>query len=180
MENILDTAVIFGSVKVGRTRYTANNHDMYVAERVNEYGYKCAYHFEGDYKEELLKRAASIQRGTPCKFKEWQNGNRTQKVMLFLKENKEVLQALSDIDYLMRTYNYDAQEACSVLFKDKKKLPSCFRLESKNKQSKALIYRFDMVGYYENRNIEYLIGVVRILPKSYLKGIDGNDDSNSN
>ena len=31
------------------------------------------------YKEELLKRAASIQRGTPCKFKEWQNGNSTQK-----------------------------------------------------------------------------------------------------
>lgn len=180
MENILDTAVIFGSVKVGRTRYTANNHDMYVAERVNEYGYKCAYHFEGDYKEALLKRAASIQRETPMKFKEWQNGNGTQKVMLFLKENKEALQALSDIDYLMRTYNYDAQEACSVLFKDKKKLPSCFRLESKNKQSKALIYRFDMVGYYGNRNIEYLIGIVRILPKSYLKEIGCNDNSNSN
>ena len=152
LANILDTAIISGSGKVGRTRYTAN-HDIYVAERVNEHGYKCTYHFEGDYKEELLKRAASIQRGTPCKFKEWQNGNSTQKVM---------------------------QEACGILFKDKKKLPSCFRLDGKNGRSKTPVYRFDMSGYYGNRNIEYLIGIVRILPKSYLKGIDGSDDSNGN
>lgn len=178
MANILDTAIISGSGKVKRTRYTANNHDIYVAERVNEYGYKCTYRFEGDYKEELLKRAASIQRGTPCKFKEWQNGNSTQKVMLFLKENKEVLQVLSDIGYLMRNYNYDAQEACGILFKDKKKLPSCFRLESKNKQSKVPLYSFDTGAYFGNRNIEYLIGIVRILPKSYLKEIE--DDVGSN
>lgn len=179
LASILDTAVISGSGKVGRTRYTANNHNIYVAERVNEYGYKCTYHFEGDYKEELLKRAASIQRGTPCKFQEWQNGNSTQKVMLFLKENKETLQVLSDIDYLMRNYKYDAQEACGILFKDKKKLPSCFRPDGKNGRSKTPVYRFDMSGYYGNRNIEYLIGIVRILPKSYLRGIDGSDDSNS-
>lgn len=180
MANILDTAIISGSGKVKHTRYTANNHDIYVAERVNEYGYKCTYRFEGDYKEELLKRAASIQRGTPCKFKEWQNGNSTQKVMLFLKENKEALQALIDIDYLMRTYNYDVQKACGILFKDKKKLPSCFRLDGKNGRSKTPVYRFDMSGYYGNRNIEYLIGIVRILPKSYLKGIDGAEVGNSN
>lgn len=176
--SILDTAVISESGKVRHTRYGADNHNMYVAEIVNEYGYKCAYHFSGDYKEELLKRAASIQRGTPCKFKEWQNGNSTQKVMLFLKENKEVLQVLSDIGYLMR--NYNAQEACGILFKDKKKLPSCFRLDGKNGRSKTPVYRFNMSGYYGNRNIEYLIGIVRILPKSYLKGIDGSDDSNGN
>ncbi|MEB3373880.1 hypothetical protein SFC43_13530 [Bacteroides sp. CR5/BHMF/2] len=40
--------------------------------------------------------------------------------MLFLKENKEALQALIDIDYLMRTYNYDVQKACGILFKDKR------------------------------------------------------------
>ena len=176
--SVLDNAKLVESRKARRSRVWETN--MYVTERVNEHGCTCTYCFNGDIKEALLKRAASIQRETPMKFKEWQNGNRTQKVMLFLKENKEALQALSDIDYLMRTYNYDAQEACSVLFKDKKKLPSCFRLESKNKQSKAPIYRFDMGGYYGNRNIEYLIGIVRILPKSYLKGIDGNDDSNSN
>lgn len=177
--SILDTAVISESGKIRLTRYTADNHNMYVAERVNEYGYKCAYHFDGDYKEELLKRAASIQRGTPCKFKEWQNGSSTQKVMLFLKENKEVLQVLSDIDYLMRNYNYDAQEACGILFKDKKKLPSCFRLDGKNGRSKMPVYRFDMSGYCGNRNIEYLISIVRILPKSYLKGIDGVEVGNS-
>lgn len=178
--SILDTAVISESGKVRHTRYGANNHDIYVAERVNEHGHKCTYRFNGDYKEELLKRAASIQRGTPCKFKEWQNGNSTQKVMLFLKENKEVLQVLSDIGYLMRNYNYNAQEACGILFKDKKKLPSCFRLDGKNGCSKTPVYHFDMSGYYGNRNIEYLIGIVRILPKSYLKGIDGSDDSNGN
>ena len=100
--------------------------------------------------------------------------------MLFLKESKEALQVLSDINYLMRNYNYDVQEACGILFKDKKKLPSCFRLDGKNGRSKTPVYRFDMSGYYGNRNIEYLIGIVRILPKSYLKGIDGVEGSNSN
>lgn len=175
LANILDIAVITESGKVRHTRYGADNHNMYVAERVNEYGYKCAYHFSGDYKEELLKRAASLQRRTPCKFKEWQNGNSTQKVMLFLKENKEVLQVLSDIGYLMRNYNYNAQEACGILFKDKKKLPSCFRLDGKNRYSKVSVYRFNASGYSGDRNIEYLIGIVRILPKAYLKGIDSSN-----
>lgn len=78
LANILDTAIISGSGKVGRTRYTAN-HDIYVAERVNEHGYKCTYHFEGDYKEELLKRAASIQRERPANLKSGRTGTAHKK-----------------------------------------------------------------------------------------------------
>ena len=175
--DILDNGKLVENRKSGHTQVSET--DMYVTHRVNEQGYECTYYFDESSKEMLLKHAASIQRGTSCKFKEWQNGNSTQKVMLFLKENKEVLQVLSDIGYLMRNYNYDAQEACGILFKDKKKLPSCFRLDGKNGGSKTPIYRFDVGGYYGNRNIEYLIGIVRILPKSYLRGIDGGDDSNN-
>lgn len=175
--DILDNGKLVENRKSGHTQVSET--DMYVTHRVNEQGYECTYYFDESSKEMLLKRAASIQREIPIKFKEWQNGNRTQKVMLLLKENKETLQALIDIDYLMRTYNYDVQKACGILFKDKKKLPSCFRLESKNKQSKAPLYSFDTGAYFGNRNIEYLIGIVRILPKSYLRGIDGGDDSNN-
>lgn len=175
--DILDNGKLVENRKSGHTQFSET--DMYVTHRVNEQGYECTYYFGESSKEMLLKRAASIQREMPMKFKEWQNGNRTQKVMLFLKENKEALQALIDIDYLMRTYNYDVQKACGILFKDKKKLPSCFRLDGKNGGSKTPIYRFDVGGYYGNRNIEYLIGIVRILPKSYLRGIDEVDDSNS-
>lgn len=174
--DILDNAKLVERGKAKRTRISETS--MYVTQSVNEYGYKCTYYFDESSKEVLLKRAASIQRETPLKFKEWQNGNRTQKVMLFLKENKEALQALIDIDYLMRTYNYDVQKACGILFKDKKTLPSCFRLESKNKQSKAPLYSFDTGVCFGNRNIEYLIDIVRILPKSYLKEIE--DDVGSN
>ena len=83
-------------------------------------------------------------------------------------------------EHKLDVYKRQAQEACGILFKDKKKLPSCFRLDGKNGRSKTPVYRFDMSDYYGNRNIEYLIGIVRILPKSYLKGIDGSDDSNGN
>lgn len=175
---ILDNAKLVENGKAKRTRVSETN--MYVTHRVNEQGYECTYYFDESSKEMLLKRAASIQREMPIKFKEWQNGGRTQKVMLFLKENKEALQALIDIDYLMKTYNYDVQEACRVIFKDKKTLPSCFRLESKNKQSKAPIYSFDTGVYFGNRNIEYLIDIVRILPKSYLKEIEDDVDGDSN
>lgn len=175
--DILDNAKLVENRKSGHTQVSET--DMYVTHRVNEQGYECTYYFGGESsKEMLLKRAASLQREMPMKFKEWQNGNRTQNVMLFLKENKEALQALIDIDYLMRTYNYDVQKACGILFKDKKTLPSCFRLESKNKQSKAPLYSFDTGAYFGNRNIEYLIDIVRILPKSYLKEIE--DDVGSN
>ena len=174
--DILDNGKLVENRKSGHTQVSET--DMYVTHRVNEQGYECTYYFDESSKEMLLKRAASLQREMPMKFKEWQNGNRTQKVMLFLKENKETLQALIDIDYLMRTYNYDVQKACGILFKDKKKLPSCFRLESKNKQSKAPLYSFDTGAYFGNRNIEYLIDIVSILPKSYLKEIE--DDVGSN
>lgn len=176
--SILDNAKLVEHRSSRRTRVAENN--MFVAERVNEQGYKCTYCFFGGDKDALLKRAASIQKGTPIKFKEWQNGNKTQKVMLFLKENKEALQLLYDIHYLMKTHKYDVQEACSILFKDKKKLPPYFRLGSKNGRCATPIYLFDTSGRFDYRNIEYFIGIARTLPKSYLEGIDVNDNDNSN
>lgn len=175
--SILDGAKFIGNRKVEYSLYRGRKvhllqTNMYVTERINEQGYKCVYHFDGDIKEELLRRAASIRKKIPYKFKDSENGIRTQKVILFLKEHKESLQALCDINYLMKTYNYDVQKACSVLFKDKKTLPSCFCLERKSDRSKISTYRFYMDGYYQHTEIEYLLDMLRILPKSYLKGID--------
>lgn len=175
--SILDEAEFIGDRRVEYPLYRGRKvqllqTNMYVTERINEQGYKCIYHFDGDIKGALLRRAASIRKEIPYKFKDSENGIRTQKVILFLKEHKESLQALCDISYLMKSHNYDVQEACRVLFKDKKTLPSCFCLERKSGRSKISTYRFYMDGYYQHTEIEYLLDMLCILPKSYLKGID--------
>lgn len=173
--SILDEAEFVGDRKVECPRHTGRKYllqtNMYVTERINEQGYKCVYHFDGDSKEALLHRATSMQKETPYRFKNSENGSGTQKVILLLKERKDALQALCDISYLMKTYNYDVQAACSVLFKDKKALPSCFRLERISNR-KTSIYRFYLDGYYQHKEIKYFLEILKILPKSYLKGID--------
>ena len=129
--NIIDNAEYLGDRKVKCNWYNMVQTNMCVAEVVNEHGYKCTYHFKEDSKDVLLQRAAAIQRGTSYKFKAGDNGNSTQQILLFLKENRDALQVLHDINYLMKANNCNAQQACRVLFKDKKQSPPNFAGEDK-------------------------------------------------
>lgn len=170
--NIIDNAKHFGDRKVKYNGYNIVQTNMCVAEVVKEHGYKCTYYFKEDCKDLLLQRAAAIQRGTSYKFKARDNGNSTQQILLFLKKNRDALQVLHDINYLMKANNYNAQEACRVLFKDKKQSPPNFCLERTNDSCNPTIYCFYMNSYSQRINIEYLIeNILPILPKSYWEGI---------
>lgn len=170
--NIIDNAEHLGDRKVKCNRYNMVQTNMCVAEVVNEHGYKCTYYFKENCKDLLLQRAAAIQRGTSYKFKTRDNGNSTQQILLFLKENSDALQVLHDINYLMKTNNYNAQQACRILFKDKKQLPPNFCQVRTNDSCNPIIYRFYMNSYSQRINIEYLMeNILPILPKSYWKGI---------
>lgn len=181
--NIVDSADFLGSRKIQCNIYERKKQitqtNMYMTEVVNEHGFKCIYHFKGDYKDMLLKRAASIRKETTYKFKDRENGTSTQKIILYLKEHKEALQVLCDINCLMKARKYDTQEACSILFKDKKQLPSNICLESANGRCKPTIYRFYMGNYFQRTKIEYLIDyILPILPKSYFGRIERIEDFN--
>lgn len=175
---IIDNAEFLGNRKIAGSQYDKRKQisqtNMYVTEVIDEHGCKRIYHFNGNYKDVLLQRAASINRATSYKFKDRENGTSTQKIMLFLKEHKEALQALYDINYLMTAHKYNAQEACRVLFKDKKQLPPNIRIEGTNGFYKPTIYRFYTDSYFRSTRIEYLIDyILPILPKAYFNGLEG-------
>jgi len=175
--NIVNSAEFLGNRKVRCDIYNTKEYisqtNMYVTEIVDEHGNKCIYHFEGGCKDMLLKRAASFRKETVYKFKDSENGTSTQKVIIFLKEHKEALQVLCDINSLMKAHDYGVQEACSILFKDKKHLPPNFGMERVNGRSQPAIYCFYMGRYFRSTKIEYLIDyILPILPKVYFDGLE--------
>lgn len=141
---------------------------MYIAEWVNEYGFKCTYHFNGDMKEELLKRAGQLKRASSPKYtyKGWKI---IQEGMAFLERNKNVIDTLYDIDYQMKKHGYDVHKACSIVFKDKKFLPSGFRKRYGGYDSTRYI-PFCCVADKEYE-IELLIQLLPTLPKAWLDEI---------
>lgn len=132
--------------------------DIYVSERVNEHGYKCTYRFSEEMKDELLKRADRFNR----KPAEKNGGLAFQKGLLFLKENTGVLQTLFDIQHLIGSYKYTAQDACRILFKDKKGLPLGF--------CKKGPYYYMSMDY--SHSIDYYVRLLPMVPKAWLKGIE--------
>lgn len=183
--NIIDNAEFLGNKIVNCNIYEGKKHipqtNMYVTEVVNEHGYKCVYYFKENSKDILLQRAASAseRKATSYKFKDRENGNNTQKVVLYLKEHKETLQVLCDIRYLMKAHKCGAQEACKVLFKDKKQLPHNFYVDTANGFNRSTIYYFYGGVHFPCIKIEYLIDyMLPILPKSYFEGIERLADIN--
>lgn len=141
---------------------------MRVSEVVNEHGFKCTYHFKDGFEEILLKRAADIQRNTSCGLKASDRGMKTQKILLYLKENKDALQVFYDINYLMKVYNCDVQEAGRILCKHTTPPPHFFWMRS----NKSLIFSFAAGNRYLDITMEELIRhILPILPKSYLEGL---------
>lgn len=96
--------------------------NLCVSERINEQGFKCTYSFPGNMREELMRRASRPKRQQP----QYRGGEYTQKGLALLEKNREAIQVLFDIRYLMEKHGYDVQNACKVLFKDKKALPAGF------------------------------------------------------
>ncbi|UVS57324.1 hypothetical protein NXX16_18480 [Bacteroides fragilis] len=91
--------------------------NLCVSERINEQGFKCTYSFPGNMREELMRRASRPKRQQP----QYKGGEYTQKGLALLEKNREAIQVLFDIRYLMEKHGYDVQNACKVLFKDKRR-----------------------------------------------------------
>lgn len=143
-------------------RVNRSDGEIYVAERINEYGFKCTYQFREESRNELLRRAGQPLKKTLPKNR---NGEYIQKGLLFLERNKDVIQTLCDINYLMREHNYDIQEACRILFKDKKVLPPGFH-EAHSYKGFVTYHILD-----NSYTIERLIELVPMLPIAWLKEI---------
>lgn len=143
---------------------------MYIAEWINEYGFKCTYRFSEDMREALLKRAGQLQRAPSQKYtyKSWEV---LQKGMAFLEKNKNVIGALYDIDYQMKEHGYDVQQACSIVFKDKKKLPPGF-YKCYLGYGYPRYTHFCCVADNKKYEIDLLIRLLPTLPKAWLDEID--------
>ena len=144
--------------------------NLYVSERINEQGFKCTYSFPGNMREELMRRASRPKRQQP----QYKGGEYTQKGLAFLEKNREAIQVLFDIRYLMEKHGYDVQNACKVLFKDKKALPAGFCRKSVPYYMSSVQNTeccFGAAGKQQH-SLERLIDLLPMLPKAWLEGIE--------
>lgn len=144
--------------------------NLYVSERINEQGFKCTYSFPGNMREELMRRASRPKRQQP----QYRGGEYTQKELALLEKNREAIQVLFDIRYLMEKHGYDVQNACKVLFKDKKALPAGFCRKSVPYYMSSVWYTkycFEAAGK-QQPSLERLIDLLPMLPKAWLDGIE--------
>lgn len=142
-----------------------------VSERINEQGFKCTYCFPENMREEILQRASKPKR------QQTSNGSaeRIQKGLALLEKNREAIQVLFDIRYLMEKHSYDVQKASRVLFKDKKELPAGFRRESVRAYYGTSMWNteYHIVDAKKQRySLKHLIGLLPILPKAWLKDVE--------
>lgn len=166
MESRLNKKEMTSLIENARLR-KVNGQKLYVVERLNEQGFICTYKFPEDMREEILRRINHPKRQKDqCK-----GGKPTQEKLAFLKKHKELIQVLFDIQYLLKTYtNYTVHEACSVLFKDKKKLPSGFyRKYYGGYQDIRYCIRYSGEQHY---SVKDFIDLLPILPKTWLEGIE--------
>lgn len=144
--------------------------NLCVSERINEQGFKCTYSFPGNMREELMRRASRPKRQQP----QYRGGEYTQKGLALLEKNREAIQVLFDIRYLMEKHGYDVQNACKVLFKDKKALPAGFCRKSVPYYMSSVRnteYCFGAAGK-QQPSLERLIDLLPMLPKAWLEGIE--------
>lgn len=145
--------------------------NLCVSERINEQGFKCTYSFPGNMREELMRRASRSKRQQP----QYKGGEYTQKGLALLEKNREAIQVLFDIRYLMEKHGYDVQNACKVLFKDKKALPAGFCRKSIREYYMGSVwytkYCFEAAGK-QWHSLERLIDLLPMLPKAWLEGIE--------
>lgn len=166
MESRLNKKEMASLIENARLR-KVNGQKLYVVERLNEQGFICTYKFPEDMREEILRRINHPKRQKDqCK-----GGKPTQEKLAFLKKHKELIQVLFDIQYLMKSRtNCTAYEACKVLFKDKKKLPSGFY----RKYYGVNRYTEYCIGYSKEQHysVDNFIDLLSILPKTWLEGIE--------
>ena len=121
--------------------------------------------FQKNMRDLLLKRASKPKR-TPVT----NAGESTQKRLVLLQKNREAIQPLFDISYLMKTYGYDDHMACDVLFKDKKELPTGFY-----KTYVSVGYERKVKYYFRDNRIEYsiksFVALLPLLPKAWTQTI---------
>lgn len=138
---------------------------LHITEVTNEQGFKCVYRFPKNMRDLLLKRASKPKR-TPVT----NAGESTQKRLALLQKNREAIQPLFDISYLMKTYGYDDHMACDVLFKDKKELPTGFY-----KTYVSVGYERKVKYYFRENRVEYsiksLVALLPLLPKAWTQTI---------
>ena len=166
MESRLNKKEMTSLIENARLR-KVNGQKLYVVERLNEQGFICTYKFPEDMREEILRRINHPKRQKDqCK-----GGKPTQEKLAFLKKHKELIQVLFDIQYLMKSRaGCTVREACTVLFKDKKKLPSGFY----RKYYAYNQYTAYCIGYSREQHYsaEDFIDLLPILPKTWLEGIE--------
>jgi len=96
--------------------------------------------------------------------------NPRKKRLVLLQKNREAIQPLFDISYLMKTYGYDDHMACDVLFKDKKELPTGFY-----KTYVSVGYERKVKYYFRDNRIEYsiksFVALLPLLPKAWTQTI---------
>lgn len=98
------------------------------------------------------------------------NGEKFQKMMKFLEDEPEIIQALFDIRYIMNTQSKDVQEACKILWKNKKELPCWVKREYVSPYVPGpLCYRMNNEA---QREIEPYISLLDYLPPAWLKDIE--------
>lgn len=141
-----------------------------VSERINEQGFKCTYSFPENMREEILQRASKPKRQqTPNWGAEY-----IQKGLALLGKNREAIQVLFDIRYLMEEHGYNVQKASKVLFKDRKELPAGFH----RKTVRACYGAVWNTEYYivdakkQRYSLKRLIDLLPILPKAWLKDVE--------
>lgn len=171
MESRLNKKEMTSLIENARLR-KVNGQELYVVERLNEQGFICTYKFPEDMREEILRRINHPKRQKDqCKW-----GKSTQEKLTFLKKHKELIQVLFDIQYLMKARaNCTVREACRVLFKDKKKLPSGFYRKSVTNYYPGADWNVRYcIGYSKEQHysVESFINLLPILPKTWLEGIE--------
>lgn len=132
----------------------------YASKRVNEYGYTCEYHFTEDMRKELIKRAGRPTAKSRIRHCEIER----QKDLLFLKENREMIESLCRIAKTIKSHACTAQKASQILFKNGPLPPGFCRIGRG-------YYCIDR-GPLGKCNIEHFISLLPILPKAWLKEIE--------
>lgn len=168
MESRLNKKEMTSLIENARLR-NVNGQKVYVVERLNEQGFICTYKFPEGMREEILRRINHPKRQKyRCK-----GGKSTQEKLAFLKKHKELIQVLFDIQYLMKSRaGRTVHEACVVLFKDKKKLPSGFYRKSVTNYYPGVYQNIKYcIGYSKEQHysVESFIDLLPILPKTWLE-----------